>query len=66
MRKDVIAKGYLDAIYTTYHKHLLPEEQIIFKDVVEHIKKIFNNLIYSIIYNNILINKQQTKSLNNS
>ena len=41
MRKDVIAKGYLDAIYTTYHKHLLPEEQIIFKDVVEHIKKNF-------------------------
>lgn len=38
MKRDIIEKGYLDAIYTTYHKHLLPEEQIILKNVVEHIK----------------------------
>ena len=41
MRRDVIEKGYLDAIYATYHNHLLPDEQIILKDVIEHIKKNF-------------------------
>ena len=39
LKEETVNKGYLDAIYTSYHNQLVPEEQVILKDIIEHIKK---------------------------